>query len=77
VIEVVKAHGVNEISVNVDTADETLVAALGAAGIEFGVWAAHDVPRLETAFRLGAKALTCDRPSLAIAVRKRLAEQAA
>ena len=76
VIELAKAHGVAEISVNVDTASEELAATLRAAGIAFGVWAAHDVPKLEKAFRLGAKALTCDRPSLAIAVRARLAETA-
>ncbi|HTJ56091.1 MAG TPA: glycerophosphodiester phosphodiesterase family protein [Devosiaceae bacterium] len=74
VIEVALAHGVPEIGVNIDTADAELMAAIQAAGLEFGVWAAHDMARLEKAFDLGVKVLTTDRPSLAIAVRARHAE---
>jgi glycerophosphoryl diester phosphodiesterase len=69
VIELAHAHDVPEIGVNIDIASTELKATVTAAGLEFGVWAAHAAAQLQKAFALGAKVLTTDRPSLAIAIR--------
>ncbi|MCR8724981.1 glycerophosphodiester phosphodiesterase family protein [Frigidibacter sp. ROC022] len=59
-----------EIGLHVDTADAALMAGAQAAGLEFGVWAAHDAARIGKALDLGVKVFTTDRPSLAIALRR-------
>ncbi len=72
-IELCRSHEVPEIGVHVDSADAALMAQVQDAGLEFGVWAAHDASQLNKAFELGVKVLTCDRPSLAIELRRRFA----
>lgn len=70
-LEVAKAHGIPEIGVHVDCADEELMTAVENAGLQFGCWAAHTCAQIEKALRLGVKVFTTDRPSLAIAIRNR------
>lgn len=70
-IEVAKAHGIPEIGVHIDTAEEALKAAVQAAGLDFGCWGAHSAVQIGKALALGAKVFTTDRPSLAIALRER------
>ncbi|WP_113448092.1 glycerophosphodiester phosphodiesterase family protein [Rhizobium cremeum] len=69
VIELARAHEIPEIGVHIDTADTGLMAEIGAAGLDFGCWAAHTAPQIEKALSLGVKVFTTDRPSLAIAIR--------
>ncbi|MNV69509.1 hypothetical protein D3C71_1624220 [compost metagenome] len=69
VIEAAIAHGIPEIGVHIDTADEDLMAKVQAAGLDFGCWAAHSRAQITKALDLGVKVFTTDRPTLAIAVR--------
>lgn len=69
VIKVAEAHGIREVGIHVDTADEELKALFVSAGIEFGCWAAHTAEQIEKALNLGVKVFTTDRPTLAIAIR--------
>lgn len=69
IVEMALAHGIPEISVMIDTADDALQARARDAGLDFGCFAAHTVPQIEKALRMGIKVFTTDRPSLAIAVR--------
>lgn len=72
VIEVAKRHNIGEIGVNVDVADAALMEYVQAAGLDFGVWAAHSAAQIEKALRLKVKVFTTDRPSLAIYLRQNL-----
>jgi glycerophosphoryl diester phosphodiesterase len=68
-IEVARSHGIPEIGVHIDHATAPLMAAVQAAGLDFGCWAAHSTEQIEKALALGVKVFTTDRPSLAIAIR--------
>ncbi|WP_420963764.1 glycerophosphodiester phosphodiesterase family protein [Brucella sp. IR073] len=72
VIELARAHRILEIGVHVDTANAALMAMVQDAGLDFGCWAAHSSAQIEKALMLGVKVFTTDRPSLAIAIRKRM-----
>ncbi|SFA76491.1 glycerophosphoryl diester phosphodiesterase [Rhizobium sp. NFR07] len=69
VIEVAKAHGIREVGIHINTADEDLKTLFLSAGIEFGCWAAHTTGQIERALGLDVKVFTTDRPTLAIAIR--------
>ncbi|MCM2474592.1 glycerophosphodiester phosphodiesterase [Rhizobium sp. CG5] len=69
VIEVAQAHGIPEIGVHIDTADDALMERVTGAGLTFGCWAAHSPAQIEKALRLGVSVFTTDRPSLAISIR--------
>lgn len=69
VIEVARAHAIPEIGVNIDTADAALRDAVQAAGLDFGVWAAHSAAQITRALDLGVKVFTTDRPGLAVGLR--------
>ncbi|EAV41490.1 glycerophosphoryl diester phosphodiesterase [Stappia aggregata IAM 12614] len=74
-LEVAKAHGIPEIGVQIDCADEVLMAAAKTAGLQFGCWAAHSAEQIEKALRLGVKVFTTDRPSLAVEIRKGMQQE--
>lgn len=71
VIELAAAHGIREIGVHIDTADEALRDTVTAAGVHFGCWAAHSTTQIHKALELGVKVFTTDRPTLAIAIREK------
>jgi glycerophosphoryl diester phosphodiesterase len=75
VIELALSHGIPELGVHIDYADTGLMAAVQAAGLEFGCWAAHSAEQIEKALRLRVKVFTTDRPSLAIAIRNRFNQE--
>ena len=74
-IELALSHGIRELGVHIDYADTGLMAAVQAAGLDFGCWAAHSTEQIEKALTLRVKVFTTDRPSLAITLRNRLTER--
>ncbi|MCO5732400.1 glycerophosphodiester phosphodiesterase family protein [Rhizobium sp. SSA_523] len=69
VVEVARSHAIAEIGLHVDTLDEATAAAICAADIELGCWAAHTSPQIRKALAFGVKVFTTDRPTLAIEIR--------
>ncbi|TCS51602.1 glycerophosphoryl diester phosphodiesterase [Primorskyibacter sedentarius] len=69
VIELALAHGIPEISVQIDYADGALMARVREAGLAFGCFGAHTAAQIDKALALGVKVFTSDRPSLALARR--------
>jgi glycerophosphoryl diester phosphodiesterase len=72
VAELARSHGIPEIGVHIDYADEDIMATAQAAGLAFGCWAAHSAEQIEKALNLRVKVFTTDRPSLAITLRNRM-----
>jgi glycerophosphoryl diester phosphodiesterase len=72
VVEICKLHGIPEIGVHIDTADNELMQFAADEGLDFGCWAAHTRGQIQKALELRAKVFTTDRPSLAITVRDAL-----
>lgn len=69
VIKTAIDHGIPEIGVHIDTADQELMTNVQSAGLQFGCWAAHTRAQISKALELGVKVFTTDRPTLAIALR--------
>lgn len=69
VIALAKAINVPELALSAAIATLQDAEKIRSAGLDFGVWGAHDRETLMHAFHMQAKVLTTDRPSLAIACR--------
>jgi glycerophosphoryl diester phosphodiesterase len=60
---------VGEVGLHIDHLDAAWVAALRAAGLEVGAWAAHEDHQIDKALALGLSVFTTDRPRAALARR--------
>lgn len=69
VARLARAAGVDEVGLHIDHLDRNEVAALRAAGLEVGAWAAHDDHRIAKALALDLTVFTTDRPKAALALR--------
>ncbi|MEM5477745.1 glycerophosphodiester phosphodiesterase family protein [Pacificibacter sp. AS14] len=77
VVEVAKRHGIPEIGLNIDHANEALMQQVTDAGLGFGCWAAHTQTQITKALSMQVKVFTTDRPNLAIALRNTFIQEAA
>jgi glycerophosphoryl diester phosphodiesterase len=69
VIQLARHHAIPALSIRQNQLDGDVVAAVRAAGLGIGGWAAHDDPAITKMLDLQVDVFTCDRPDRAVELR--------